>query len=212
MNFESVISKSKMLKKTIREILLALHNNEVREFVKETLKENYRNLFVGHRKEAQLMIDKAFQQLLAINNEENIEYQFMENLSIIDDKIFKKNDQTFWFNKMYEYYKRYTRSNEDIKLIHRFILNKRAVDFGSGAGYFALELKKKGFEIFTTDVLDYRIADARVLPFKKMFSPIDVDSIPDNISTLIIRTVLHHIDKQSFPHNQRNFHQVRFLW
>jgi SAM-dependent methyltransferase len=76
---------------------------------------------------------------------------------------------------------------------------KKILDFGSGAGYLALELKNDNFNILTTDVLDYRVKEAFNIPFIKMISPIVIPFSDNFFDVVIAKTVFHHIDKQNMP-------------
>jgi len=43
---------------------------------------------------------------------------------------------------------------------------KRVIEFGCGVGRHGLLLAKRGFEVLLTDIVDWRVGDARNLPFK----------------------------------------------
>jgi SAM-dependent methyltransferase len=74
------------------------------------------------------------------------------------------------------------------------IRGQRVLDYGCGSGYLSARLDRAGFQVFTTDVLDYRYLEARHLPFIQMQSPTEIGYPDDSIDTAIIQAVLHHID------------------
>jgi hypothetical protein len=47
--------------------------------------------------------------------------------------------------------------------------------------------------------MDYRFEGAKHLPFKAMLSPADIPYPNDSFDTVIIKTVLHHIDESELP-------------
>jgi len=185
-----------MNRQTIHRIVQALQNSEVREFVRRSLKDNYKRYFTQNYKEAEELIDKSFNILARLVEDRSTIYGFMEKIAIINDEIYKKDNNEFWFNRKYAEYKKNIRPKEDIKLISKFLNGKKILDFGTGGGYFALKLEKKGFILITSDILDYRIKEAEHLPFKKMYSPVDIKYLPKSIDIALMKTVLHHIDDE----------------
>lgn len=177
-----------------------LNDKGVVDFVKTNLKHSYQAFFKGHEKKVASMIDKATNLLIESQNHIDNPKKLNEIIRIIDKTIFKKDRPYFWFNRMYQEYKKYVRPRKDYEVIKEYIKGQTVLDFGCGGGYLALELQEDGFNVITTDVLDYRIKLAKNLPFIKMTSPIIIP-YPDKIAdTTIVKTVLHHIDKKNiFP-------------
>ena len=73
------------------------------------------------------------------------------------------------------------------------------LDYGCGSGYLAARLAKGGYEVFTTDVLDYRYAEARHLPFVQMTSSTDISYPDDSVDVAVVLAVLHHINPNDLP-------------
>lgn len=188
------------------EVYLALHNQRAVSFVKHVLEDGYRHFFKPHEEEAVQMIERTFQVLAArsatINGESDDRYldQLNEAFSAIHRVIFRKDDPSFWFNKIYTDYKRNVKSKKDFARIKEFIVGEKILDFGSGAGWFASELVNQGFKAATTDVLDYRpkgSKEIRRIPFYKMTSPVDIKYSNQTFDTTFSMSVLHHIDEEN---------------
>lgn len=182
--------------KNKREYLICdvLRNERVTGFVKNTLCRSYENFFVTQKKEARELVERSF-QLLAESQKKGVDIDdFIQTTSVISNDLFRKNDSQFWFSWLYSDYKKYIRPKEDFLSIKKYITGKRILDFGSGGGYFALYLEKKGYDVYTTDVLDYRISESSHLPFRRMYSPVDISYDRDFFDTVIIKTVLHHTE------------------
>jgi hypothetical protein len=47
--------------------------------------------------------------------------------------------------------------------------------------------------VLTTDVLDYRVPEAKHLPFQHMTSPVNIPYPDTNADTIIVKAVLHHV-------------------
>ena len=73
------------------------------------------------------------------------------------------------------------------------------LDYGCGSGYLAAGLLAGGYEVFTTDVLDYRYEEARRLPFAQMASPTDIPYPDNSVDVALVQAVLHHIDSDDLP-------------
>lgn len=174
-------------------IMSALRNRKAVGFAKSVLTASYGHFFAQHRLEAERMIGEAFRILLA--NLDSGESTFREAVRTVNGTVFHKKDPSFWFNDLHKYYKTHTRSQVDYRCISPFISGKKVLDFGSNGGYFALELEKHGFEVITTDVMDYRDESAKHLPFRKMESATRIPYADDAADTAIVKTVFHHIDQ-----------------
>lgn len=197
-------------------IFEALRNEKVTEFVKGTLQENYRNFFKHHEKEAQEMIEDAFQLLIVNANiskriskfSDKADNDYIQVLNgaftYVYNAIFQKKNPLFWFNQEYIKYKRDVRSERDFEQIEKFIKNQTVLDFGCGTNYFALKLKKEGFKVLTTDILDYRAQETKDLSFQKMANPADVPYSDEKVDTVIIKTVFHHVEDFYIPLILRN--------
>ncbi len=175
-------------------IISALSNRTAVGFVKSVLKSSYGHFFAGHRQEAQRMVEEAFRILLSSLDSGNRVEGLRQAVVKVNGTVFRKGEPSFWFNILHRHYKTHTRSLVDYRCISPFISGKKVLDFGSNGGYFALELEKHGYEVITTDVMDYRDASAKHLPFRKMDSSTVIPYENNAADTAIVKTVFHHID------------------
>jgi hypothetical protein len=60
-------------------------------------------------------------------------------------------------------------------------------------------MSQSGYEVSTTDVIDYRVDIAKHLPFRAMSSPTDIPYPDNSFDTAIIKAVLHHINEPDLP-------------
>jgi len=96
-------------------------------------------------------------------------------------------------------YKTQTKPETDFQQLQKLLPGKRVLDYGCGSGYLAARLSQGGYEVFTTDVLDYRYEQARRMPFVQMSSATDI-AYPDNsVDVVLVQAVLHHIDPEDLP-------------
>lgn len=180
----------------VSQVLLSnsLQDPEVVNFVKNNILLSYKENFKNHTDEVDGMIKEAFARLAQCQNN-GTNFANLENtVSDLTKNLFRATDKNFWFYQEYQKYKVNTRPLKDLNKIESQIHGKHILDFGSGGGYLALALSKRGYDVTTTDVLDYRIGDALKLPFTLMNMP---DKLPDynkNYDTVIAKTVFHHID------------------
>jgi SAM-dependent methyltransferase len=175
----------------------ALSDKDVVTFVKNNLKKSYISFFKNHETEVAKMIDQTFTLLLESQKYVGNKKELRQIVRLIDKEIFKKNRPYFWFNRMYNEYKKYIRPRKDFERIKQYIEGKTVLDFGSGTGYLALELKEDGYDVLTTDILDYRVKETNEIPFIKMTHPVKIPYPDDAADTAIVKTVLHHIDKKN---------------
>jgi 2-polyprenyl-3-methyl-5-hydroxy-6-metoxy-1,4-benzoquinol methylase len=174
-----------------------LKNKQALSFVKKTLKESYKEFYFDYVNQIDDMVEDSF-YLLLLSQSDGLDLDKLIRMSdLIKRQIFHNHDSSFWFNDIYKQYKLYIRPQKDLSLIKRHIKGKKVLDFGSGGGYLALAMHKAGFNVYTADVLDYRIPDAVALPFVKMKNPLDVPFNNDSFDTVIVKTVLHHVDAKN---------------
>lgn len=174
-----------------------LQNTKVVSFVQFVVKNSYQEYFNGHEEEIGKMVDKAWR--LLVETEGKNEFQLNQTVIKINNTLFKNHMANYWFNTMNKKYKLDIRPLKDFEIIHQDIKGKKILDFGSGGGYLALVMSKNGYDVTTMDVLDYRINDAKDLPFKKMSTPHDIEYPDDYFDTVIIKGVLHHINAKDLP-------------
>lgn len=174
-----------------------LEDEAVVKFVKQNLTLSYSLFFKSHENQIKEMINKSFQLLIDNYSKFNDKKSLQKTVEIIGRNIFHKNRPYFWFNRMYNEYKKYIRPRKDYERIKDYIIGKTVLDFGCGTGYIALELQNDGFNVLTTDVLDYRVREAKKLTFIKTENP-KIIPYPDDIAdTTIVKSVLHHIDNDN---------------
>jgi len=182
---------------TESELVSALSNKAVVSFVVGAYIESYQRHFFPYTKEVVLMIETAISLLKIELTEKKKQHQSLFTiLSYINDNIFKINNKSFWFNKIYSTYKKSTRPKLEYLQIKSYILGKKVLDFGSGIGSLALELKKRKYSMLTTDVLDYRMQEVKNIEFKKMINPTTLNFKDNVVETVVIKSVLHHIDRE----------------
>ncbi len=114
-------------------------------------------------------------------------------------EIFHKNDPAFWFNHIYHEYKTVLKPEADFQQLQPLLRGQRILDYGCGSGYLSVRLVRGGYQVSTTDVLDYRYEEARSLPFLQMSSPTDIPYPDSSIDTALVQAVLHHIDLGDLP-------------
>jgi len=119
--------------------------------------------------------------------------------SALLDDTFRKSDPSFWFNRIYHHYKTQIKPEADFQRLQNLLPGRKVLDYGCGSGYLSARLAKGGYEVFTTDVLDYRYAEARHLPFVQMTSSTDISYPDDSVDVAVALAVLHHINPDDLP-------------
>ena len=183
----------------LRTVADALRNPVVVEFVSTTVKAGYREFFGAMNDPVCAMVDAAFEQLARSQQDGIHPVKLVEVTSDLLQNTFHKADSSFWFNQVYRRYKTQTKPETDFQQLQKLLPGKRVLDYGCGSGYLAARLSQGGYQVFTTDVLDYRYEEARRLPFARMASPTDI-LYPDNsVDVALVQAVLHHIDSGDLP-------------
>jgi SAM-dependent methyltransferase len=118
--------------------------------------------------------------------------------SLLKD-TFRKDDRSFWFNRIYHDYKTRLKPETDFQQLQVMINGARLLDYGCGSGYLSARLARGGYQVVATDVLDYRYEEAKQLPFIQMASPTDISYPGGDIDTALVQAVLHHIDPPDLP-------------
>jgi SAM-dependent methyltransferase len=176
----------------------ALRNQRVVEFVRETVRAGYLEVFSVPRAQIDALVDGAFDEL-ARSRAELEPKRLAETASDLADRLFGKNDPSFWFSRAYHHYKTQTKPETDFQQLRELISGKRVLDYGCGSGYLAARLARGGYQVVTTDVLDYRFDEARQLPFVRMTSSSDIPFPDDSLDTALVQAVLHHVDPEVLP-------------
>lgn len=171
-----------------------LQDLDVVSFVRDTLISGYTPYFSAETELVQALVDQALGWLVASQRAGTDENGLIEATTEVIRDIYHKDEPTFWFNQAYHQYKTKIKPQTDFEQICSLIRGQRILDYGCGSGYLSVCLDQAGFQVYTNDVLDYRYAEARYLPFVQMQSPTEIGYPDDSMDTTIVQAVLHHID------------------
>jgi SAM-dependent methyltransferase len=168
----------------------ALRDPAAVDFVRVTVQSGYREVCTSQLSQVDALVDEAFDALVKSQQRRSDPAGLSAVTDLLIERTFHKSDSTFWFNAGYHEYKTVIKPETDYLQLKDMIVGSRVLDYGCGSGYLAARLARNGFEVFTTDVLDYRYE----LPFVQMTSPTDLAYPDDSMDTALIQAVLHHID------------------
>jgi SAM-dependent methyltransferase len=177
----------------------ALRSPTVMEFVRASVKAGYLEFFGVHSDEVCGMVDRAFDRLSRSQSDGVDPDQLVKVTSALLEDTFRKSDPSFWFNRIYYQYKTQFKPEADFQRLQNLLPGKKVLDYGCGSGYLSARLAKGGYDVFTTDVLDYRYAEARHLPFVQMASATDISYPDDSVDVALVLAVLHHINPNDLP-------------
>ncbi|MGH9546753.1 MAG: class I SAM-dependent methyltransferase [Terriglobales bacterium] len=183
----------------LRTVAGALRSPTVVDFVKSSVKAGYQEFFSAYRVEVCAMVDHTFDRLWRSQSDGADPDRLVETTSALLQDTFRKSDPSFWFNRIYHQYKTQIKPESDFERLQDLLPGKRVLDYGCGSGYLAARLAKGGYQVLTTDVLDYRYPEARHLPFVRMASATDISYPDDSVDVALVLAVLHHIDPKDLP-------------
>ncbi len=183
----------------LRTLAGALRSPAVVQFVTASVKAGYLEFFGAYSDEVCGMVDHGFDTLSRSQADGVDPDRLVQATSSLLEDTFRKSDPAFWFNRIYRQYKTQTKPEADFQRLQKLLPGKRVLDYGCGSGYLAARLAKGGYEVFTTDVLDYRYPEARHLPFVQMTSATDISFPDDSVEVALVLAVLHHIDPGDLP-------------
>jgi len=183
----------------VRTVADALQNQTVVEFVCATVKAGYREFYGAESDRVCGMVEKSFDELASSQRDGINTEKLVAVTSDLLEHTFRKADSSFWFNRIYHQYKIQTKPETDFQQLQKLLPGKRVLDYGCGSGYFAARLARGGYDVFTTDVLDYRYQEAQRLPFVRMASATDIPYPDDSVDVAVVQAVLHHIDPDDLP-------------
>ncbi len=184
---------------TLQAVCQALQNEVALNFVRASVKAGYHEFFPTAVEQVDSLVDGAFDQLAQSQQEAIDHSKLVASASTLLAQTFRKGDPSFWFNAVYHHYKTQLKPETDFQQLTGLITGSRVLDYGCGSGYLAARLARGGYEVCTTDVLDYRYDEAKPLPFRPMTSPTDIPYPDDSIDTALVQAVLHHIDPEHLP-------------
>ncbi len=184
---------------TLESVCRTLRNGPVVEFVRATVRAGYRELLPAPEEQIDRLVDAAFDRL-ALSQQAGIDAPALAAAaSDLVQRAFRKGEEAFWFNRSYHRYKTQSKPDVDFRRLRGLIAGRRVLDYGCGSGYLAARLARAGYAVSTADVIDYRYAEARDLPFVRMASATDIPFPDGSIDTALVQAVLHHIDPQVQP-------------
>ncbi|WP_165827874.1 class I SAM-dependent methyltransferase [Mycobacterium colombiense] len=169
------------------------HGTKALNFTLTVLERSYKSHFPEYSSHVRSTLEDAHKYLLAAANGCEL-YQAAEE---VHERFFTSEGDGSWFSEGYSAYKSQRKPVQDFNNFADAISGSTVLDFGSGRGHLAALIAGAGFDCYTTDVMDYRGADAAHLPFRQMASPVDVPYADDTFDSAIVKTVLHHVDE---PH------------
>lgn len=160
-------------------------------FTLTVLERSYKSHFPDYSSHVRSTLEDASKYLLAAADGCEL-YQAAEE---VHQRFFTSEGDGSWFSEGYSAYKSQRKPTQDFNNFADAISGSTVLDFGSGRGHLAALIARAGFDCYTTDVMDYRGADAAHLPFRQMASPVDVPYADDSFDSAIVKTVLHHVDE-----------------
>lgn len=167
------------------------HETAALDFTMSLLEDSYKSHFPDHASDVSALLEDAWKFLLAAGSGDEL-YQTAEE---VHRQFFTSEGIGSWFSEGYAEYKSQRKPIQDFNNLADAISGSTVLDFGCGRGHLAALIAGAGFDCYTTDVMDYRCTDARVLPFRQMASPADVPYADDMFDSAIVKTVLHHVDE-----------------
>ena len=185
--------------KSLQMICHALRNRQVIDFVHASVRTGYLEFFLTQGEHVNTMLDEAFDRLARSQSDAIDPKKLGEVTSLLLENTFRKGDSSYWFNRGYHEYKTRIKPEADFQQVKQLIPGTSVLDYGCGSGYLAARLALGGYNVFTTDVLDYRYEEAKHLPFVQMTSATHIPYPDNGIDTALVQAVLHHIDPGDLP-------------
>ncbi|WP_102417149.1 bifunctional 2-polyprenyl-6-hydroxyphenol methylase/3-demethylubiquinol 3-O-methyltransferase UbiG [Mycobacterium sp. 4858] len=180
------------------------HETTALNFTLSVLEHSYKSHFPDYSDDVRATLEDVSKYLLAADNGREL-YQAAEE---VHTRFFTSEGDGSWFSEGYSAYKSQRKPVQDFKNFADAISGSMVLDFGSGRGHLAALVARAGYDCYTTDVMDYRGADAAHLPFRQMASPVDVPYADDMFDSAIIKTVLHHVDEPDLIPLLKNLRRV----
>ncbi len=170
-------------------------------FLRRILKRNYARFFIDHQEEAEQLVDSIFDLLQeAANAEDGVLEVFNDSTEKIINEFFHNHDPNHWYTQGYQHYKSVVKPKTFLNILEPYLVGPRILDFGTGKGHLAKLLISKGYEVGLTDVIDQLPSDMNNLDFRLMPDEATIPFENDQFDTVIVKTVLHHIEKKNINH------------
>ncbi|WAC93370.1 class I SAM-dependent methyltransferase [Mycobacterium sp. Aquia_213] len=167
------------------------HETAALDFTISVLEKSYKSHFSEHASDVSGLLEDACKHLLSAGDGREL-YQVSKE---VHEQFFTSEGNGSWFSEGYSAYKSQRKPIQDFNNLADAISGSTVLDFGCGRGHLAALIANAGFDCYTTDVMDYRGAEAGQLPFRQMTSPVDVPYADDMFDSAIVKTVLHHVDE-----------------
>ncbi|KUK79230.1 MAG: hypothetical protein XD95_0536 [Microgenomates bacterium 39_7] len=173
-------------------------NDQAVNFLRKILKRNYARFFTDHKEEAQKIVDDTFDILQEAARADNDSLETFNNaVERVIDEVFRCNEKNHWFHQGYKLYKSKIKPNSFLSILEPHLVGPRILDFGTGKGYLAKLLISKGYQVGLTDVIDQLPQDLNHLDFRLMPNEVTVPFDSDQFETVIVKAVLHHIEREN---------------
>lgn len=167
------------------------HGTTALNFTLSMLERSYESHFTDYSGDVRAILEQACKHLLAAHNGRELYHAAQE----VHERFFTSEGDGSWFSEGYSAYKSQRKPLQDFNNFADAISGSSVLDFGTGRGHLAALIARAGFDCYSTDVMDYRGAEAAHLPFRQMASPVDVPYAADMFDCAIVKTVLHHVDE-----------------
>lgn len=141
---------------------------EVFDFARDVITRSYVECTPGRELDTRALLEQAFALLEGAAGDPAA---FSQAVDTLRTGIFRKPEPGFWFNQIYKAYKRGFKPRRRLENLRPWLQGETVFDLGCGDGLTSLALESAGYRPFLTDVLDYRDAAARRLPFQAMDDP-----------------------------------------
>lgn len=166
-------------------------------FARQVLTESYVDCAPGYEAQMRALLQQAFSALEAAGSDRD---RFQQTIIDLRAQVFRKQDPSFWFNRLYKHYKRELKPHYRFRNLQSWLKGEQVLDLGCGDGLTSLVISQHGFQVSLADVLDYRDPAAKSLPFAPMS---DTQAIPypgKHFDSAIVMAVLHHVEARDlFP-------------
>lgn len=177
-----------------------IQNPRVVSFIQSLILNKYQNFFAGYKKEVDYLVKNIFEQLVYSQKNQINSNKLNQAVTKIIFKLYHNSDESFWFNRMYKKYKSFYKPKNEFNFLKPYLKGQVIMDFGCGKGHLARELSNEGYKVIGVDVINILDEETEKIPFYQMRERSRLPHLPFNVSTSIIKTVLHHTSPSDLPH------------